>query len=83
MALRRASVFSARMGVFCSRVAILSYLSLRQVDRGCHGFRNQGIIRFVFGRGVSVDSLRMVSHGGSKVVMRQGVILVQAGALVE
>lgn len=47
-------------------MAILSYLSLRQVDRGCHGFRNQGIIRFVFGRGVSMDSLRMVSHGGLK-----------------
>jgi hypothetical protein len=30
----------------------------------------------MFGRGASVDSLRMVSHGGSKVDLRQGVILV-------
>jgi hypothetical protein len=27
----------------------------------CRGFRNWGTIRFVFGRGVSADSLRMVS----------------------
>jgi hypothetical protein len=30
----------------------------------CCGFLNRGTIRFVFGRGVSVDSLRMVSYGG-------------------
>jgi hypothetical protein len=29
----------------------------------CHGFGNRGTIRFVFGRGASVDSLRMVSYG--------------------
>jgi hypothetical protein len=29
-----------------------------------HDFWNRGTIRFVFGRGVSTDSLRMVSYGG-------------------
>jgi hypothetical protein len=30
----------------------------------CRGFWNRRTIRFVFGRGVSEDSLRMVSYGG-------------------
>jgi hypothetical protein len=40
-------------------------------------------IRFVFGGDASADALRMVCHGGSKVDLRQGVILVQTGALVQ
>ena len=40
-------------------------------DDICRGFWNQGIIRFVFGEGVSADALRMVSYGGSRVDLRR------------
>lgn len=38
-----------------------------------------GTIKFVFDRGASMDSLRMVSHGG----LEGGVILVQACTIVQ
>jgi hypothetical protein len=41
------------------------------IEWDCRGFWNRRTIKFVFARGVSADSLRMVSYWGSKVNLRR------------